>query len=74
LRIPTSALLEGGKVLLLGQDGVLQERRIQSGLSNWEFTEVSGGLSEGEQVVTSLDRAGVKAGVRAWVEPAPAKP
>jgi HlyD family secretion protein len=70
IRIPTSALLEGGKVLLLGQDGVLQERRIQSGLSNWEFTEVSGGLSEGEQVVTSLDRAGIKAGARAVEEQA----
>lgn len=74
LRIPTAALLEGGKVLLLGSDGVVQERKLQTGLSNWEYTEVSGGLGEGERVVTSLDRAGVKAGIRATVEPAPAKP
>lgn len=74
LRIPTPALLEGAKVLVLGTDGVVHERKIQTALSNWEYTEVSGGLSEGDQVVTSLDRAGVKAGVRATVEPAPAKP
>ncbi len=36
------------------------------GLRNWDFTEVSSGLEVGEQVVTSLDRAEVKAG--AWIE------
>ncbi len=75
IRIPTPALLEGGKVLVLRtSDGVLEQRQIQTGLSNWEYTEVSGGLREGEQVVTSLDRAGIKAGIRATVESAPAKP
>lgn len=69
-RIPTAALLEGGRVLVMGSEGVVEERQIQTGLSNWEFTEVTGGLKEGEQIVTSLDRAGVKAGARVVVEPA----
>ncbi len=65
LRVPTSALLEGGRVLLLGADGTLVERVLKTGLSNWEFTEVIDGLAAGDKIVTSLERAGVKAGVKA---------
>ena len=64
VRVPTSALQEGGKVLVGGQDGTLQERSVKTGLSNWEFTEVLEGLTAGERVVTSLEREGVKAGAR----------
>ena len=63
VRVPTSALLEGGRVLVAGADGKLEERTIKTGLANWEFTEVVEGLKAGEHVVTSLERAGVKAGV-----------
>ncbi len=65
LRIPTEAILEGDKVLVLGADGILRERQITIGLSNWAWTEVTGGLDEGEEVVVSLDREGVSAGVAA---------
>jgi len=63
LRVPTQTLLEGNRVLL-NKDGVLEERKLTTGLSNWEFAEVLFGLSEGDQVVSSLDRAGVKAGAK----------
>jgi len=72
LRIPTAALLPGNRVLLLGADGVLHERRIETGLANWEFTEVRSGLDSGDRVVTSLERQGVKAGARAAAEARPA--
>jgi HlyD family secretion protein len=72
LRIPTSALLPGNRVLVLGADGVLQERRIEPGLANWEFTEIRSGLARGDRVVTSLERQGVKAGARAAAEERPA--
>ena len=62
VRVPTSALLEGGRVLVAGADGKLEERKIKTGLANWEFTEVTEGLNAGDRVVTSLERAGVKAG------------
>lgn len=64
LRIPTSALMEGDHVLLY-RDGVLQDRKVGTGLSNWEYTEIVSGLDAGDRVVLSLDRTGVKAGVRA---------
>jgi len=63
LRVPTQTLLEGNRVLL-NKDGVLEERKLTTGLSNWEFAEVLSGLSEGDQVVSSLDRAGVKVGAK----------
>jgi len=69
LRIPTSALLPGNRVLRLDADGVLESRAIEVGLANWEYTEVKSGLAKGDRVVTSLERAGVKAGVRAVAEP-----
>ena len=65
LRLPTAALRAGNTVLILDSDGVLEERRIETGLANWEFTEVTGGLAEGDRIVTSLEREGVKPGARA---------
>jgi HlyD family secretion protein len=53
-------------------DGTLEERKVKTGLANWEFTEVLEGLTTGEQVVTSLERAGVKAGAHYSVDSRPA--
>jgi HlyD family secretion protein len=66
LRLPTSALLEGDRVLVL-EEGELQERSVKLGLRNWRYAELQGGLSEGEAVVVSLDRVGVEAGERAII-------
>jgi HlyD family secretion protein len=74
LRIPAQALLEGKRVLLYKPDGVLEERSVTTGLSNWEYTEIVSGLNEGDRIVVSLDRAGVKAGAKVIPEAAaPAK-
>jgi HlyD family secretion protein len=67
LRVPTTAIQPGGRVLVLAGEA-LEERRVETGLSNWEFTEVRSGLQRGERVVTSLERAGVTAGARAREE------
>ena len=65
LRIPTAAIQEGGKVLLFNADsGTLEERKIKTGLANWEFTEVLEGLVAGDRIVTSLEKEGVKAGAK----------
>jgi HlyD family secretion protein len=67
-RIPTPALMPGNRVLVLPASGELEERRIEIGLTNWEYTEVKAGVAAGERVVTSLDREGVKTGARAVAE------
>lgn len=71
LRVPTSSLLEGGRVLVLERDRLV-ERRLELGLRNWDLTEVVGGLAGGERVVVSLDRPEVKAGARARLSEAAA--
>ena len=68
VRIPTPALMPGNRVLALTAGGLLEERKIETGLANWEFTEVKAGLVRGDKVVTSLEREGVKAGARAVAE------
>ena len=73
VRIPTQALMPGNRVLVLGAGEVLEERKIETGLANWEFTEVKAGLSRGDRVVVSLEREGVKAGARAAAEKAVAE-
>jgi HlyD family secretion protein len=68
LRIPTQALLEGNRVLIVGDDETLESRVIETGLSNWDFTEVTNGLTAGDRVVVSLDRPEVVEGAKAVVE------
>jgi HlyD family secretion protein len=68
VRIPTPALMPGNRVLLLGNGGTLEEKKLETGLFNWEYTEVKTGLIRGDRVVTSLEREGVKAGARAVAE------
>ncbi|MGD8841844.1 MAG: efflux RND transporter periplasmic adaptor subunit [Gammaproteobacteria bacterium] len=68
LRVPTDAILEGDKVLLFGSDARLEERSLETGLSNWEFTEVLRGLEAGDSVVVSVDRDGVEDGAAAVID------
>lgn len=65
LRIPTEAILEGNKVLVLNADSILEQREIRTGLNNWEWTQVTEGVSEGDEVVVSVEREGVEDGVTA---------
>jgi HlyD family secretion protein len=67
LRVPTHALLEGGRVLVLA-DGRAEERRLELGLRNWDWSEVVRGLAPGERVITSLEREGVAAGAAVVLE------
>lgn len=69
LRIPTSTVLEGNKVLVYVQNSkTLEERSIKPGITNWEFTEVLEGLKEGDRIVASLEREGVEAGAKVTPE------
>ena len=61
LRLPTPTLLPGEAVLVVN-DGVLERRDLEVGLRNWDYTEVLAGITEGERVVTSLDREEIQAG------------
>ena len=68
LRIPTAAIQEGSRVLILNTEGKIEERKIKTGLANWEYTEILEGLTAAERIVTSLEKEGVKAGVSAVLD------
>src|SRR6476469_6163399 len=69
IRVPTQAILKNQQVLVYTPSTQkLEARNLTTGLSKWEYTEVVSGVNEGEQVVMSLDRAGVKAGASVTVE------
>ncbi len=66
LRVPTEAVVEDERILVLDTgEGLIEERDVTVGLSNWEFTEITSGAEAGEKVILSLDRAGVEPGARA---------
>jgi HlyD family secretion protein len=64
LRIPASAVAEGGGVLVL-VDGALEGRTTEVGLRNWRFAEVLNGLKQGELVVVARNSPAIKAGAKA---------
>jgi HlyD family secretion protein len=68
LRVPTAAVAEGGRVLVLA-GGRLEERTITAGLRNWQYTEAAAGVRAGERVVTARNSTAVKAGARAVAAP-----
>jgi HlyD family secretion protein len=66
LRIPTEAVLDDDQVyVFLADEQLLERRQIEPGIANWDHTEVLGGLTDGEWVVTSVGREGLADGARA---------
>jgi HlyD family secretion protein len=56
LRVPTEAVMENDQVYRFNrQSGTLELVAIEIGLRNWNFTEVTGKLQAGDEIVLSLD-------------------
>ena len=62
LRIPTQAIRQNNKVWLVDSHSRLVEQSVETGLSNWSFTEVRSGLKAGDRVLIAFDKEGIKAG------------
>ncbi|SDX15396.1 efflux RND transporter periplasmic adaptor subunit [Nitrosomonas oligotropha] len=63
LRIPTQAIRQDNKVWLVDTNDRLAEQTLETGLSNWSFTEIRTGLKAGDRVLISFDQDKIKAGV-----------
>ncbi len=60
LRLPSSVILPDKTVLVYDEaTGRIASRAVETGVANWEFTEIRSGIQGGDQVVTSIDREGV---------------
>ena len=67
LLIPVTALREGGKALVLDKNGIVLERAVQTGIANWQQTEIIEGIEAGEHVITSLNLSGLLPGAQARI-------
>lgn len=79
LRLPMSAVQGGRQVLVWmpagdeagGKDtGRLEERAVTTGLRNWEWVEITSGVTAGERVVAVIDGPEIVAGVKAVAQEA----
>jgi HlyD family secretion protein len=69
LRVPTAVVLPDQSVYVFDPASqTLVARTIETGIANWEYTEVLSGLAEGDRVVSSIDREGVRDGAAASLE------
>ncbi len=73
VRVPTEAVMADQHVYVFNPAlGRIERRRIRSGLSNWDHTEVTDGLRPEEQVVVNIDAPDLKDGASAvQIEEAP---
>ena len=57
LYLPTNAIIEkaDGQFVFIAEKGVAKEKKIKTGLSNWDTSEVIEGLREVDEVITSLE-------------------
>ncbi len=74
LRIPTEAILNRKHVFVFDpKEKRIVKRRVEIGISNWDYTEIRSGLEAGEQVVLNVDQPGItdgaKAGLRSGKRP-----
>jgi HlyD family secretion protein len=63
LRLPTSVILPDETVYVFNPETRrIDLRTVESGISNWEYTEILRGVEAGDLVVSSIDREGVADG------------
>jgi len=60
LLVPNSAIITEGQqtyIQVLSPDGTIEQRAITTGISNWQYTEVTSGLSEAEEIIVPQSSA-----------------
>ncbi len=59
LMVPTQAIISRGGATYVQVAGgaATEERAVQTGISNWQYTEITGGLSEGDQIMVPQNTA-----------------
>jgi HlyD family secretion protein len=69
LQVPSSAVMEreGKKFLYLVRNGRIVRSDVETGISNWDRTEILSGVSPGDAVVTSLEIKGLRPGNRVGI-------
>ncbi|WP_206486420.1 efflux RND transporter periplasmic adaptor subunit [Thalassotalea sp. G2M2-11] len=64
LRIPSDLIINNEYVLVVNQNNVIERQAITIGLNNWQFSEVTSGLTRQHILVASIGLTGVSPGVK----------
>jgi len=66
LAVPSASILvrPGGKIVYRVAGGMLEETAVRTGTSNWEWTEITAGLSAGDRIAARPDDPQLKDGLR----------
>ncbi|MBI5574740.1 MAG: efflux RND transporter periplasmic adaptor subunit [Deltaproteobacteria bacterium] len=69
LLAPSSAVMEreGQKFVYVAENGKVARKNVTTGISNWEWTEILGGISPGDTVITSLEIKNLAPGSRVGI-------
>lgn len=68
LRIPSEALMEQNIVYILNTENIIESRKVETGISNWAWTEIKSGLKINDRVVVSVGRKGVAPGAKGIID------
>lgn len=61
LRVPTETIIDKQQLYVFNSDDQsLELRDVETGLSNWDHTEIISGVEQGELVVITVDRKGIE--------------
>ncbi|MBI5026192.1 MAG: efflux RND transporter periplasmic adaptor subunit [Nitrospirae bacterium] len=65
LVVPTQSVMEKGKekFVFVIEGNKAKQRKVAIGVHNWNFTEIKEGIKEGEKVIITPDKPGLKEGV-----------
>jgi HlyD family secretion protein len=69
LLAPSAAVMdrEGKKFVYVVSEGKVVRKDVTAGISNWEITEIAGGISKGDEIVTSLEIKNLAPGSRVGI-------
>jgi HlyD family secretion protein len=71
IRIPSDAIIDNSYVYLLNKNNVIEKRVVSTGLTNWQFIEITKGLNIGERlIINAMNIANIEAGLSAKAEQA----
>lgn len=74
LRVATETIIDKQQLYVFNSDDQsLELRSVETGLSNWDHTEIINGVAQGELVVITVDRKGVEDGVFAILDKSDSK-
>ncbi|NMP30879.1 efflux RND transporter periplasmic adaptor subunit [Thalassotalea sp. M1531] len=71
LRIASDLIVDGRYVYLLDEQGIIRQKEVSTGISNWQLTEITAGLDKNDRIISSLAVEGFEVGRKAIEDTSP---